>query len=114
MNTLRLPDTGRYWIKQARVVCARLVGVADTPAAERDGTVLVDIRVEDGRIRAVFPVGTAPCCCPGLSAAGAPVEAACRDGVMAVDGPADLILHLPSGIVRLKNGALIAATARNI
>ncbi len=85
-----IPDilTGldRYWLKDARVHGSLL---ADAPPAppDKDGLVRVDIRVEDGRVRAVAPVGTAPKCGPGVAMEGGQVW----------PGLVDLHTHLDKG-----------------
>ncbi|CAO3450753.1 hypothetical protein [Azospirillum largimobile] len=76
----RIPASGKFWLKNALV---------------HDG--LRDIRIEDGRVRALVPAGESPCCAPGLDLEGGEV---CRleDGgpVMAGD-PADLRVTLCGG-----------------
>jgi len=82
----RLPDNGRYWLKKGRVPLCLLADPAPdlVARADRDGLVHADIRVEEGRVRAVVPAGTAPCCGPGLH----------LDGGMVWPCPVDLHTHL--------------------
>jgi hypothetical protein len=94
----RLPESGRYWLKRARVALADL---RDGDLAGRlagdggaDGTALVDIRIEEGRIRAVLPAGVAPCCSPGVWLDGRVVRPAGEGGLVA-GACADLRIDWP-------------------
>lgn len=55
---LAIPESGAYWLRDARTPACFL----DSPVAPADheGLVRCDIRIEDGRIAAVAPRGTAP------------------------------------------------------
>ena len=77
----RIPPNGKFWLKNALL----------------DGVGSVDIRIEDGRIRAIIPAGEAPCCAPGLDLNGGavcPLDDAAR---VDTGQPADLRVTLCSG-----------------
>lgn len=99
MSQIRLPANGKYWLKRARVLFDPPPDAAPgfTPDALPDGTVLADLRVEEGRIRAILPAGTAPCCSPGIDLDGGRVTAVGGTGALAPGGPADLDLSRPDG-----------------
>ena len=69
----RIPANGKFWLKNARV---------------HDG--LRDIRIEDGRVRALVPAGESPCCAPGLDLEGGDVRRMEGDGPLVAGDPADL------------------------
>ena len=107
----RIPDTGRYWLKRVRIDTARL----DAPlggallggalAGEADGTVLADLRIEEGRIRAVLPAGEAPCCAPGPEIRGGRVSPQDPQGRIGPGHPADLIITDADGsLIELRAG----------
>lgn len=99
MSQIRLPANGKYWLKRARIRFAPPPGEAPAFAAgaAADGTVLADVRIEDGRIRAVVPAGTAPCCSPGIDLDGGCARTLDGEGALATDGAADLELSPPGG-----------------
>lgn len=104
---MRLPANGKFWLKSARIRFDP--PEADRPAFSRgvggDGTVLADLRIEEGRIRAILPAGTAPCCSPGIDLDGGRAEGAGGDVPLAAGNPADLELSCPGGArVRMKCG----------
>ncbi|WP_448205578.1 hypothetical protein [Azospirillum sp. sgz302134] len=89
----RLLANGKFWLKRARIDAAHLAG--DTPGAGPDGCLLADLRIEDGRIRAVLPAGEAPCCAPGLALEGGAVRPLTAEGCIGPGQPADLSLFPP-------------------
>lgn len=91
----RLPANGKFWLKRACVAAIHLGG--DTPPVGPDGCLLADIRIEDGRIRALLPAGESPCCAPGLGLDGGAVEPLSAGGRVAPGEPADLALSMPNG-----------------
>lgn len=96
---MRLPANGKYWLKRARI---RFEPPAEdmaafTGGAGDDGTVLADLRIEDGRIRAILPAGTAPCCSPGIDLDGGRAESAGSGRALVSGGSADLELSCPGG-----------------
>ncbi len=97
----RLPANGKFWLKRARVAAADLDLDLDLdgggPAAGPDGTLLADLRVEEGRIRAVLPAGEAPCCAPGPDLGGAALRPLAADGRIGPGQPADLLLITGDG-----------------
>ncbi|HEY0837243.1 MAG TPA: hypothetical protein VGE72_25245 [Azospirillum sp.] len=94
----------KYWLKHARVPMD-VVGGADGLAADADGTALADLRIEDGRIRAVLPAGAAPCCARGVDLAGGGVRPLTAQGRLAPGAPADLVVDCgPGGQVVLRGG----------
>ena len=112
MDTSRLLATEKYWLKRARV-CLAMVADAEPELGARtaaDGSVLADIRIEDGLIRAVLPAGSAPCCCRGVDLEGACVLPLEAGGSLRAGGPADLLID--RGAERrlvLRGGAVSAA-----
>jgi cytosine/creatinine deaminase len=57
-KTLQIPESQRYWIRQARVPIGFLPGGPKT-SLDRDGATLVDILVDNDRIAALEPAGAA-------------------------------------------------------
>jgi hypothetical protein len=55
-KTLQVPETQRYWIRQARVPICFLPGGPKT-AVDRDGATLIDLLVDNERIAAIEPAG---------------------------------------------------------
>ncbi|MBP2301037.1 hypothetical protein [Azospirillum picis] len=76
----RIPANGRFWLKNAEV-CGGFC----------------DIRIEDGRIRALLPAGDAPCCAPGLDLEGGAVRPLASGGTVEAGEPADLWVTLCGG-----------------
>jgi cytosine deaminase len=79
----------KFWLKKA---LAPLCLLADPSpevraGADKDGLAFVDLRIEHGRISAVVPGGTAPCCGPGVNLERGQVWPC----------PADLHTHLDKG-----------------
>jgi cytosine deaminase len=104
-------QASKYWLKKASVPLSLL---ADPPGdvasgVGRDGLAFVDLRIEHGKISAVLPGGTAPCCGPGVN----------LDGGQVWPCPVDVHTHLDKGHIwpRQENpdgtfmGALDAVTA---
>ena len=87
----RLPANGKFWLKRARIDPSHL------PADVGGGTPFFDIRIEEGRIRAVLPAGEAPCCAPGLDLDGGTVAPLHENGRVGPGQPADLTLTMPQG-----------------
>lgn len=98
MPTMRLPANGKYWLKRARIRFDP--PAADWPAfsqdAGDDGTVLADLRIEEGRIRAILPAGSAPCCSPGIDLDGGRARGTGGDRALVSGVPADLELSCPA------------------
>lgn len=78
----------RYWLKDVRVP-ACLLAVPPPAPPDRDGLVRADLRIEDGRVRAVEAPGSAGRCAPGPD----------LDGGIAWPCPADVHTHLDKGHV---------------
>lgn len=76
----RIPANGKFWLKNARV---------------RDE--LRDIRIENGRVRALVAAGESPCCAPGLDLEGGEVRRMDGDEPVAAGDPADLWVTLCGG-----------------
>jgi hypothetical protein len=91
----RIPGNGRYWLRHARIDTAFLT--EGMLAYGPDGMALADLRIEEGRIRAVLPAGEAPCCAPGLELRGGIVRPADPEGWIGPGCPADLIVTFPEG-----------------
>ena len=115
MDTSRLLATEKYWLKRARVCLANVPDAVPELAARvaADGSVLADLRIEDGRIRAVLPAGGAPCCCRGVDLEGACVVPLDEDGSLESGAPADLLIDrgAGAGVARrlvLRGGAVSA------
>lgn len=107
---MRLPANGKYWLKRARIRFDP--PAADWPAftqsAGDDGTVLADLRIEDGRIRAILPAGSAPCCSPGIDVDGGRAAGVGTGGPLTAGDPADLELSCSGGTrLRIKSGSLV-------
>ena len=93
----RIPANGKFWLKNARVP---------------DG--LRDIRIEDGRVRALVPAGESPCCAPGLDLDGGMVRRIDNGGAVAAGVPADLWVTLCGGrTVPMRAGRLEDADRRD-
>lgn len=58
-KSLRIPETGAYWLREARIPECLLSG-APPAAADGDGSLLVDLLIEGGKIAAIAPAGSAP------------------------------------------------------
>ncbi|SMH43744.1 hypothetical protein [Azospirillum agricola] len=84
----RIPANGKFWLKNA--------ALENAPSS---GFRMADIRIEDGRIRAVIPAGESPCCAPGLDLDGGAVRALAPDGHVGAGQPADLSVTLCGGKV---------------
>ncbi|CAO3433960.1 hypothetical protein [Azospirillum doebereinerae] len=85
----RIPANGKFWLRNAAL----------------DDSLPADIRIEEGRIRAVIPAGEAPCCAPGLDLDGGSVRALAPGGSIAAGFPADLSVTLCGGrIVEMRAG----------
>jgi cytosine deaminase len=82
---------GRYWLRDARVHVAHLGGPPPGPA-DQDGLVRADLRIEDGRIAAIAPRGSAA---EGVEMRGGQVW----------PGPVDAHTHLDKGHIwpRMRN-----------
>ncbi|BAI73962.1 hypothetical protein AZL_a04310 (plasmid) [Azospirillum sp. B510] len=94
----RIPANGKFWLKNARV----------------DGG-LRDIRIENGRIRALLPAGESPCCAPGLDLDGGDVRRMDGDGPVVAGESADLWVTLCGGrTVRMLGGTLEAGVRRDV
>lgn len=109
----RIPETGRYWLKRVRIDAALLdASVAGLEAGpEGGGTVLADLRIEDGRIRAVLPAGEAPCCAPGPEIRGARVRPLDPMGRIGPGQLADLIIADAEGtLIELRAGVPVCNT----
>jgi len=76
----RIPANGKFWLKNAHV---------------HDG--LRDIRIEQGRVRALVPAGESPCCAPGLDLDGGEVRRMDADAPVMAGDPADLWVTLCGG-----------------
>jgi cytosine deaminase len=59
----------KFWLKKALVPLCLLENASPEvrAGADSDGLAFVDLRIEHGRISAVVPGGTAPCCSPGIN-----------------------------------------------
>ena len=111
IDTSRLLATEKYWLKRARVCLAMVPDAAPelTARVAADGSVLADLRIEDGLIRAVLPAGGAPCCCRGVDLDGACVMPLEAGGSLRAGAPADLLID--RGLERrlvLRGGAISA------
>ncbi|MBP2294468.1 hypothetical protein [Azospirillum rugosum] len=95
----RLLANGKFWLKRARIDAAHLAAdsPAETPSAGPDGFLLADLRIEQGRIRAILPAGESPCCAPGLCLDGGSVRPLEADGRIGPGLPADLMLVTAEG-----------------
>ncbi|ALG73677.1 hypothetical protein VY88_23030 [Azospirillum thiophilum] len=93
----RIPANGKFWLRNARVA---------------DG--LRDIRIEDGRVRALLAAGESPCCAPGLDLDGGAVRPMAGDGPVAAGDPADLWVTLCGGrTVPMRAGRLDENRSQN-
>lgn len=81
----------RFWLRNARIPACLIEGVPNLPL-EADGLARVDLRIEDGRIAAIAPRGTAP---EGIDLRGGQVW----------PGPLDAHTHLDKGQIwpRMRN-----------
>ncbi len=94
----RIPASGKFWLKNALVHDA-----------------LRDIRIEDGRVRALVPAGESPCCAPGLDLEGGKVRRMDDGGAVAAGDPADLWVTLCGGrTVPMRAGRLDNADRRDV
>lgn len=87
----RLAQAGaRYWLKNCRAPAALVQGLK--AEADQDGLIRLDIRIEDGRIAALAPLGSAP---EGIDLRGGQVW----------PGPLDAHTHLDKGHIwpRMRN-----------
>ena len=110
-DTSRLLTTEKYWLKRARVCLAMISGTLPELAATAadECSVLADLRIEEGRIRAILPAGSAPCCSRGVDLDGACVVPLKAGGALCAGGPADLVIdHGPGRRVVLRGGAIMA------
>ena len=59
----------KFWLKKALAPLCLLEDPSPEvrAGADKDGLAFVDLRIEHGRISAVVPGGTAPCCGPGVN-----------------------------------------------
>lgn len=95
----RVPANGKFWLKNAVLAC---------------GTA-VDIRIEDGRIRAVIPAGEAPCCAPGLCLDGGAVCPLGLGQAIGPQQPADLLLTLANGrTVEMRGGQIAGLSGAHL
>lgn len=111
----RLLANGKFWLKRARIDSAHLAGdpPAGTPAAAPDGTLLADLRIEGGLIRAVLPAGESPCCAPGLCLDGGAVRPLATAGRIGPGLPADLSLVTADGErLVMQAGQMVSGTDR--
>lgn len=98
----RIPANGKFWLKNARV---------------HDG--FRDIRIENGRVRALVAAGESPCCAPGLDLEGGEVRRMGSDEPVTAGDPADLWVTLCGGRTvpmrdgRLEGGGLQDVAATN-
>lgn len=99
MDTSRLLATEKYWLKRARVCLATVPDAAPELGvrAAADGSVLADLRIEEGVIRAVLPAGSAPCCCRGVDLDGACVSPLEAGGALSAGASADLLIDRGQG-----------------
>lgn len=109
-SLVRLPESGKFWLKRARIDRARPAGGSPAPALA-GAAPLFDLRVEEGRIRAVLPAGEAPCCAPGLDLDGAAVRPLDGSGTIGEGQPADLSITWACGRrLELRGGKIAADT----
>lgn len=109
MSQIRLPANGKYWLKRARIRFAPPPGEAPAFAAGAgaDGTVLADVRIEEGRIRAILPAGSAPCCSPGIDLDGGCAHSTSGAATLTAGGVADMELWMACGTsLLLESGVL--------
>ncbi len=59
LDTLALPDAGRYWLRRARVPECLLAMRVPGAARDDDGAALIDILIDGERIAAIEPAGAA-------------------------------------------------------
>lgn len=111
MDTSRLLATEKYWLKRARVRLASVPDAMPELAARvaGDGSVLADLRIEDGLIRAVLPAGGAPCCCRGVDLEGACTVPLDENGVLRSGAPADLLIDRGAGRRLVLRGGAVSA-----
>jgi len=97
----RIPANGKFWLKNATL-----------DGAPPPGIRMADIRIEDGRIRAIIPAGESPCCAPGLDLDGGAVRPLAPDGRVAAGQPADLSVTLRNGrTAEMRAGRIPGLTA---
>jgi len=111
MDAARLLSFEKYWLKRARVCLAMVPDAATVlaPGAAADGSVLIDVRIEEGRIRAVLPAGSAPCCCRGIDLEGAWVVPLETGNTLDPGTPADLLIDRGGGRRLVLRGGAISA-----
>jgi len=116
LETARLQTADKYWLKRARACLARIADAAPDLAAgaAADGTVLVDLRIEDGRIRAILPAGGAPCCCRGVDLDGACVVPLEEGACIAPGAPADLLLDRGEGRRLVLRGGAVSSEGSDL
>ncbi|MDB5405352.1 MAG: cytosine deaminase [Rhodospirillales bacterium] len=56
---LTIPSARRYWLRDARVPTCLLAAPTEASPRDIDGTILVDLLIDDGRIAGIAPAGTA-------------------------------------------------------
>lgn len=94
----RIPANGKFWLKNARV-----------------GDDLRDIRIEDGRVRALVAAGESPCCAPGLDLDGGEVRRMDGEDPVTAGDPADLWVTLCGGrTVPMRAGRLESGERQNV
>lgn len=102
----RIPANGKFWLKNATL------DGAPPDDLQMAGIRMADIRIEDGRIRAIIPAGESPCCAPGLDLDGGAVRPLDPDGRVAAGQPADLSVTLCDGrTAEMRAGRIPGLTA---
>ncbi len=97
----RIPANGKFWLKNVALDAAPPTGIR-----------IADIRIEDGRIRAVLPAGDSPCCAPGLDLDGRILRPLTPAGRIEAGQPADLLVPLRDGrTVEMHAGHIPGLTA---
>lgn len=111
----RLLANGKFWLKRARIDAAHLAAghSADSPPIGPDGFALADLRIEQGRIRAILPAGESPCCAPGLCLDGGAVRPLEADGRIGPGLPADLALVTADGERLVMQGGQMVSEANH-
>ncbi len=98
-DTSGLHGTEKYWLKRARVPLAMIPDAIPELVARvlEDGSVLADLRIECGLIRAVLPAGGAPCCSRSADLDGASLVPLEEGGSLRAGAPADLLVSRGAG-----------------